>query len=291
MAGSYGINRTADFNPTLHAEVLVSYSETRATQGEFILMNTDKYLSRQAISGSTTNYISGIYNLKLPLEKFNKVGIYNIFIRPKQIETTIQDIGVLSAYPDTRGIILKTSDLTNTSSENDSLTGYRIEYYDQSGVKVSNLFRIVTSNNKCEPVNQNLTSSNQKSIRYRFVENSDLTFLTLTPSSGLSIKPNSLPYIGTVGTKIILTNTFFNPTMIEVELTENDIESLYTSLNGNQLINLDKEIVTTFDKNNNIVNQSDHYIIKENGKNIYKVKENKTSIDFSENFDNITSNV
>lgn len=291
MAGSYGINRAADFIPSTHAEVLVSYSENRATQGEFTIVDTNKYLTRQPIQGYTNKYIDGVYNLKLPIDKFNKVGIYNVLIKPKQVEVTIQDVGVLSAYPDVKGIILKNSDIQSLITENDALTGYRIEYYDQYNIKIPNLFRIITSNNKCEPVNQNLTSSNQKSIRYRFVENSDLTFLTVTPSSSLGIKPNSTPYIGSVGTKIILTNTFFNPTMVEIELTENDIETLYTSLNGNQLVNLDKELVTTFDKNNNIYNQTEHYIIKENGKSIYKVKENKTNIDFSENFDDITSNV
>lgn len=291
MAGSYGINRAADFIPTTHAEVLVSYSENRTTQGEFLMVDTDKYLTRQKVQGSTTKYVDGIYNLKLPLEKFNKVGIYNVLIRPKQIEMTIQDVGVLSAYPDVKGLIIKPSETNSIPTENEALTGYRIEYYDQYGVKIPNLFRIITSNNKCEPVNQNLTSSSQKSVTYRFVENSDLMFLTLTPSSGLSIKPNSAPYIGVVGGKILVTNTFFNPTMIEIELTENDLETLYTSLNGNQLINLDKETVTTFDKNNKIVNQTEHYLIKENGKSIYKVKENKTNIDFSENFNNIINNV
>lgn len=291
MAGSYGINRAADFTPSTHAEVLVSYTENRALQGEFLTVDTDKYLSKQPIQGSTTKFIDGVYNLKLPLDKFNKVGIYNVLIRPKQVEVTITDVSVLSAYPDTRGIVLKSSDMQTISSENDALTGYRIEYYDQYGVKIPNFFRIITSNNKCEPVNQNLTSSSQKSTRYRFVENSDLTFLTVTPSSSLGIKPNSTPYIGYTNTKIILTNTFFNPTMVEIELTENDIETLYTSINGNQLVNLDKELVTTFDKNNNIYNQTEHYIIKENGKSMYKVKENKTSIDSSENFQNITTNV
>ena len=71
--------------------------------------------------------------------------------------------------PTVKGIIIKNSDIQSLVVENDTLTGYRIEYYDQYGIKIPNMFRIVTSNNKCEPINQNLTSSNQKSIRYRFV--------------------------------------------------------------------------------------------------------------------------
>lgn len=291
MSGSYGINRPADFIPSAHAEVLVSYSENRTSTSPFEVVDTDKYLSRQAISGNNNNFINGVYNLKLPLDKFNKVGIYNVLIRPKQINLKIQDVGALSAYPDIKGLVLKSSDIQGISVENDALTGYRIEYFDQNGVKVPNLFRIITSNNKCEPVNQNITSSNQKSIRYKFSENSDLMFLTLTPSSGIGVKPNSAPFIGSAGGDIIITNTYFNATMIEIELTENDIETLYTSINGNQIVNLDKELVTTFDKNNNIFNQTEHYIIKENGKSLYKVKENKTTIDFNENYEDIVNNI
>ena len=42
-----------------------------------------------------------------------------------------------------------------------------------------NFFKIVTSNNRAEPVNQNLTNTNQKAIRYRFNDNGvTLTFNT-----------------------------------------------------------------------------------------------------------------
>ena len=294
MAGSYGINRGATFNPTLHAEIFVSYSESRSVvSSNFESVDVSKYLSAQLAPNSTTNPIGGIYNLKLPLDKFNKVGIYNIYIRPKQIEVAIQDVGVLSAYPNIKGIVLKTSELSSLSLENDSLSGYRIEYLDQSNIIVNNLFRIITSNNRCEPVNQNITSSNQKSIRYRFNDSSDLVFLTVTPSSASAVKPNSLPEIGRVGQKIILTNTFFNPIMVEVELTNNDIETLYTSINGNQVRTLDNGLITTYDQNNKIFNQVEHYIIKETatGKPVNEIKVNKTNIDFTQDFNTITGNI
>lgn len=257
--------------------------------------NTDditKFLTAQTAPGSVMNPIGGIYNLKLPLEIFNKVGIYNIYIRPKQIELNIQDIGVLSAYPNIRGIILKATDIVGLSVGNDTLSGYRIEYYDSSGNKVSNLFRIITSNNRCEPVTQNIISTTQKSVSYRFNDSSDLIFLTVTPSSATNATPNSLPFIGNTGTKIILTNTFFNPILIEIELTNNDIESLYTSINGNQIRTLDNGLITTYDVNNKIFSQSEHYIIKESatGKPAYEVKENKTNIDFTQDHDSIIAN-
>ena len=290
---SYGISRPADFDPTLHSEVFVSYSLNRATvNSDFVSVDVSKYLDKQLAPGSTTNHIGGIYNLKLPLETFNKVGIYNVYIRPKQIEVKIQDVGVLSTFPDIRGLVLKTSDLPTSILENDSLVGYRIEYYDQTGLnKINNLFRIITSSNKCEVVNNNLISSNQKSVSYRFNDASDLLFLTVTPSTSANVKPNTLPYIGNTGTKIILTNTFFNPVMVEVELTENDIETLYTSINGDQLRNRDTGIVTTFTKDGQIYSQTQYQEIKENGVAVYDMKEKLSTIDFTEDINTIKSNL
>ena len=286
--GVYGITKGADFVPGDHAEVWLSYRENRTVKGDgFALVETEKYLEAETVG---ENQIGGLYQLKLPLDTFNKVGIYNIYIRPKQIEATIQDIGVLSAYPEIRGIVLNTSTLGEIdNTNNNELTGYRIEYYDDSNRKKNNFFRIVTSNNKCEPTNQNTNGI----ISYRFNDNSNLTFLTVTPSSASNSRPLSLPYIGSPQDRIILSNTFFNPELIEIEMTNNDIDSIYNSLNGNQVRTLDSGLVTTFDDNNNIIKQVEHYIIKENatGTPVYEIKENKTNIDFSQDFENITSTV
>lgn len=290
---SYGINRAADFNPATDAEIFWSYSENRSiVNSNYQTDDITKFLTAQLAPGSTVNPLGGIYNLKLPLDTFNKVGIYNVYIRPKQIEVNIQDVGVLSAYPDIRGIILNSTDITGLTVNNDSLSGYRIEYYDSAGIKVNNLFRIITSNNRCEPVNQNIISTTQKSVSYRFNDASTLLFLTVTPSSATNANPNSIPYIGTTGTRIILTNTFFNPISIEIELTNNDIESLYTSINGNQIRTLDNGLITTYDDKNNIFNQAQHYIIKESatGTPVYEVKENQTTIDFTQDHNTIIGN-
>lgn len=285
-AGVYGINKGADFVPSEHAEIWLSYRKNRTVSGDgFKLVETSKYLTAET---DGVNQIGGLYQLKLPLDTFNKVGVYNIYIRPKQITTTIQDVGVLSSYPDIRGIVLNTSIITGiTSFENDGLIGYRVEYFDSNGVKKPNMFRIITSNNKCEPTNQ--STSNVPS--YKFNDNSNLMFITLTPSSAFNAKPSSLPYIGSSQDTIVLTNTYFNPEMVEIEMTENDLESLYLSINGNQIRTLDNGLVTTYDSSNNIVSQVEHYIIKESatGSPIYEIKQNKSDIDFTQNYNDITS--
>lgn len=291
---SYGISRPADFDPAKHSEVYVSYADSRnSTSNKFKLVDSTKFLTREYLETDTVNPIEGVYNLKMPIDTFNKAGIYTIYIRPKQLTLNIKDVGVLSAFPDIKGLIISASDLTNVDLTNDSLNGYRIEYYDQNGNKINNFFRIITSSNRCEVVNNNLISTTQKSVSYRFNDSSDLLFLTVTPSSSSNVKPNTLPYIGTSGYKISITNTFFNPIMIEIEMTNNDIETLYTSINGKQIRNLDTDVTTTYDKNNNIFSQSSHYIIKETatGTALYAVREEKEDIDFTEDFNTITGNI
>ena len=274
-AGVYGINKGANFVPADHAEVLLCYRQDRTVQSVsgFTTVETTKYLTAES---DGVNQISGLYQLKLPLDVFNEVGIYNIYIRPKQVQVIIQDIGILASYPDIRGIVLNTSQITSIATDNDDLTGYRIEYYDSTGIIKPNLFRIITSNNKCEPTNQNTNGTTS----YRFNDNSNLTFLTVTPSSASNARPLTLPFIGSPQDTIILTNTFFNPEMIEIEMTDNDIESLFSSINGNQIRTLDSGLVTTYDSVNNIINQVEHYVIKESatGTPVYEVRENKATI-------------
>lgn len=287
MSGVYGNIRSANFNPN-DAEILLSYRSSRTESGGiFTKVETSKYLTTQLDENG--KQLSGIYQLKLPLDVFNKIGIYTLYIRPREISASIKDVGVLLAYQDIRGIVIDTSTISDITIDNNSLVGYRIEYKDNDGNIIPNLFRIITSNNKCEPTNQVTNGT----VGYRFNDNSNITFITVTPSSASSARPLLLPFIGSPQSNIVLTNTFFNPELIEIEMTENDIESLYTSINGNQIRTLDNGIVTTYDKNNNIVKQVEHYIIKEQttGTPIYEVKQNKTNIDFSQDYNDIIGTV
>jgi hypothetical protein len=286
-SGVYGTIKGADFDPQ-DAEIWLSYRANRTVAGDgFSKVETNKYLSTETDTNS--NQISGLYQLKLPLDTFNKVGIYNVYIRPKQIEATIKDIGVLSSYPDIRGIVIDTTSISGSSIDNDSLVGYRIEYKDTAGAIKQNLFRIITSNNKCEATSQTTNGTTS----YRFNDSSTLTFMTITPSSASSARPLSLPYIGSIQDSIVLSNTFFNPEMVEIEMTENDLESLYTSINGDQIRNLDKGLVTTYDSSKNIVNQVEHYIIKESatGTPIYEIKQNQSTIYVDNDYNTIVGEV
>jgi hypothetical protein len=267
-------------------------------------LNPSEVLMRMDNPNKTASGVSGfevfggMYTLKLPVNTFSSKGFYTIMIKPVEIRTKIVDVGVLSAYPDIKGILFDISTIpTNFVNrfENDGLVGYRIEYLDTNvgaaDAKIPNFFRVVTSNNRAEPVNQNLTNSNQKAIRYRFNDNSSLTFCTVSPASASNVKPNALPFIGQPNQNVIITNTFFNPIMIEVEIVDHDIETLAFALFGNQTKSLEDGIYTIYNFSNQIYKQYDLYEIKDTftGKPLFEVREERTSIDFTKNFTTITT--
>ena len=174
--------------------------------------------------------------------------------------------------------------LKNLLLTNNSLVGYRVIYFDNSFQRES-YYRIITSNNKCEPIVQNLGDVNQKSIRYRYNENSSLIFITVTPSMSTTYKPNALPYIGTASQKIAIVNTKFEPVMIEIEMVEHDIETVSTMLEGSQVRDLDNGLITTFNSEDEIYSQSEVYSLKDDytKKPMFEVKKNKkNSVDFSQ---------
>jgi hypothetical protein len=169
--------------------------------------------------------------------------------------------------------------------------GYRIEYLNSNdNTKVPNFYRIVTSSFYCTPVVSNLTSTTQKAIRYQYsVAASNLLFLTVTPSSAPSSRPNVVPFIGQPGQNIILTNTFFNPTTVEVEMVEHDSSTLAYALYGNQSKAVSSGIYTIYDNNNNIFKQYNLYEVKDEfNETLFEIRENKTDIDETLNFDDIT---
>ena len=239
----------------------------------------------------------GLYTLKLPTSIFGSKGIYTIIIRPKQIRTTIVDCGVLASNSDVVGMVLDYSSIpaSNRSSfENGQLVGHRIEYLNTNSSagekKINNLFRVVTSNNRAEAVSENLSNSSQKSIRYRFNDNSTLVYCTLTPSSAPSVNPNALPYIGQPGQQVIITNTFFNPIMMEVEMVEHDDETLAFALYGNQSKSLEDGIYSIYNFENAIYRQYNLYEVKDQftGKPLYEIREEKDNVDFTKDFEDIT---
>ena len=277
-------------------DIFYSYHETRNSDsvGESVFTKLPSSILSDAIydreSGVTENVLEGLYNLKLPLEYFSRKGFYTVYIKPKEIPAVIADVSTLTSFPSVRGIILDSSasgiddNLKNKIITNNSLVGYRIIYINDDG-KREDYFRLITSNNKCEPTIQSSNESSNKSYTYRYNESSTLSFLTLTPSTAPSFKSNAEPFIGKPTQRILLVNTLFEPIMLDIEMTEHDLDTVSYMLEGSQLRDLDNGLVTTFDDNNQIYNQSEHYTLKDSstGKPVYEIKKNKVdSIDFNQ---------
>jgi hypothetical protein len=172
------------------------------------------------------------------------------------------------------------------------LVGFRIEYLNSDGTKIPNFYRIVTSSFFCEPVITDQVNTSQKVIRYRYLENAgDLLFCTLSPSASPTNKPSATPFIGQPNQKIIITNTFFNPITMDIQIAEHDIDTLAIALYGNQTKSIDDGIYTLYDSANNIYKQYNLFEVRDNfNELLYEVRQDRgTNIDFSKNFTNIIS--
>jgi hypothetical protein len=299
--GVYGTSRPSDVSPE-DVEIILNYTPSRDVTDNFVLKTLDAttllrpYFNNSQTGGNpNVEILGGLYNLTLPSEEFNALGFYTLYLRPAQIRTQITDCGVLSALPNVKGIIV---DLANVPSQflnkfvPQGLVGFRIEYLNPDGSKIPNFFRIITSCFFCEPVVVNQTNTTQKAIRYRYVDGiSNLLFITVSPSSSPTNKPNATPFIGQPAQSIIITNTFFNPVTIDIQMAEYDIDTLALALYGNQTKSIDDGIYTIYDSNNNIFRQYNLFEIRDQfNELLYEVRQSRgANIDFSKNFNNITT--
>ncbi len=296
--GNYGTIRPADVSVD-DVEIFYSYTPNREslTTVELLPLDPAQVLIPANNPDNVNEIFGGLYTLKLPTSIFGSKGYYSIVIRPKQIRTTIQDCGVLIDNQDVKGIVFDINQIPlelQNRFENGNLVGYRIEYIkEQTGTgqdKIQNLFRIITSNNRALPITQNQGNSNA-SQAYTFNDNSTSVFCTVSPSSAPSIKPNAVPFIGNPQQDVIITNTFFNPVMLEIEMVEFDEETLAYALFSNQTKSLEDGIYTIYNFGNQIYRQYNLYEVKDQftGKPLYEVREQKFTIDPTKDFDDITN--
>jgi hypothetical protein len=296
--GNYGTIRPADVSVD-DVEIWYSFTPSReiVSDVELIPLNPAEVLIPASSPGNPSEILGGLYTLKLPTSVFGTKGYYSIIIRPKQIRTTIDNCGVLIDNQDVKGIAfdINSVDLDVKSRfENGNLVGYRIEYLKETAGtgqdKIQNLFRIITSNNRALSMAQ-AQGNSSASVAYTFNDNATSVFCTLTPSSAPSIKPNAVPFIGNPGQQVIITNTFFNPVMLEIEMVEYDDESLAYALYSNQTKSLEDGIYTIYNFGNQIYKQYNLYEVKDqfSGKPLYEVREEKFTIDPTKDFDGITN--
>jgi len=296
--GIFGTVRSADVSIE-DISIYYNYTPNRETSNDTVypLLSSEIlnycYLPESdpnLISGNE-NLLEGLYNMKLPASIFNQLGIYTIYIKPKTTPTTIIDCSVLSALPTVKGIVLDSVSLPENFLTNNSLQGYRVEYINSDGTKLRNVVRHVVTSNRVVPVGENIGNTSQKAIRYRFDDSGSLIFLQLSPSSSSDVKPNALPFIGTPGQTILLTNTYFTPLVVEITMVENTLDTIADIIAGEQVKDIRNGIMTYYDKNREITHQFNLFEIKDNVGEVplYEVREKRTNIDTSENITDIIS--
>ena len=304
MNNTYGSIRPSLVDVSNDVEIFYHYRPTRNSEDEIFsnfkkVENVSSMLSAATYEdekegGDIDIRLPGMYNLSLPVSIFGRVGFYTIYIRPKEIKAKIMDIGVLAAYTDINGIIINMNEQKDQSTlfQNDCLNGYRIDYFEDDGgtLKRQDYYRIITGCNRCEPITQNLSSSSSNSNGYRFNSSGSLCFLTVTPNSSPSYKAGSNPFIGAPNQVIRISNTKFDPVMIEVEICRHDIETLNTAIDGDQIRSLDNGLLTPYNENGEIYSQKEFFSLKDNytQNDRYEVKKDRTgNIEFSPTHDEI----
>lgn len=301
--GSYGNTRGADVDID-DISMYYNYIPNRETLNNNMLslvtsdMLTNCVLPKDDSVFGFDNYkdniLEGLYNLALPSSIFNQLGIYTVYIKPKSFPIKIQDCSVLSAMPTVRGIVIKLSDLNSEKLKtNNGLQGYRIEFINSDGTKMRNVVRHVVSSNRAVAINDITGNTSQKTIRYRFDDSGNLIFLQLSPSSATDVKSNALPFMGNIGQTIIISNTNFSPVAVEIEMVQNTLDTIANSITGDQIKDVQKGLITSFDENKEITNQWNVFDIKSDMGNtsLFEVREKRTNIDTSQNFNNVLKDI
>lgn len=296
--GTYGNIRSSDIAVS-DLDMFYTFSPSREeNSNEVFRLDPTTLLTPLSIPlneqlGNEDNLLGGMYNLTLPATTFNQLGFYTIYIRPKQIRTTIVDCGVLSSLPTVKGIILDSNNLPSNITSNGALDGYRIEYINNDGTKLRNTARYVVSSNRVIPVTENIGNTSQTSVRYRFDNSGSLIFLQLTPASASNVKPNVTPFIGNPNQRILLYNSNVNPIAVEIEFVENTIDTVVDLVAGEQIKDVQRGIFTNYDADRNIVRQFNLFEINDEITNnsLYEVKERRDIIDNSQDFNDIIDSI
>lgn len=228
----------------------------------------------------------GVYKLRLPADKFNQLGFYTILIKPKTIETIIQDCSYVVSSDNNdvkltkKGIVVPSAQFQKAGS----IIGYQIEYFDKNDVKIKNLHRIITSSDLVS-ISTNNNTINQGANAYTIDPSGTNLFLTVTPDEPSLISSSSSVDIGQKGQRILISNTYFDPISIEVEMTDMTIKTLGYGIFGNSTRDLETSILSYFDDQNRIYRQYNLYTTKKKfGNGNIDIREQRSIINLNQDF-------
>lgn len=285
--GIYGVNKLADVSID-DVDILYAFSPSREEIGDVQL----KPLFNAITNSDFRKLIGadGIYKLRLPANIFNRLGFYSILIKPKTFQTTILDCSYVVTNDNNqlniskKGIVIPALQF----SRNNSLVGYQIEYFDSNDVKINNLTRIITSSDLVS-INVNNNTVNQGATTYVLDPAGGILFLTVTPDQSSLISNNVPVDIGQKNQKILISNTYFDPFYVEVEMVDQTIKTLSYALYGNSTRDLETGILTYFNDQNLIYRQYNLFTRKSTFTNgNIDVREQRIITNFNQEFSNVS---
>jgi len=288
--GIYGSKKLADsdFNDF---DILYAYNPNNQSLGDLELKPLFSNISNNEIrkmSGA-----DGLYKLRLPASVFNKLGFYTIVLQPKKFEVEIVDCSFIVSTGDDeiqvskKGIVIPALQFRKTGA----LIGYQIEYFDDANQKIKNLHRIVTSSDLVSVAPSN-SSNTAASTNYSLDPSGSLLFLTLTPDELSLISDQQKVDLGSAGQKILISNTFFDPEVIEIEMVDQTIKTLSHALYGNNTRDLGTGVYSIFDEFGNLYKQYNLLERKNEFNNAtIEVKELRTSINLDQSFFNLSQGI
>jgi len=251
--GTFGSKRLANVNSN-DVDILYTFSPSKEEVGNLVLKplyNSMSPADFQKMFGA-----DGIYKLRLPASVFKELGFYTVLVVPKSFETQILDCSfVVSTIANQvevsrRGIVIPNLRINGGNN----LIGYQVEYFDSNGQKIRNFFKIITSSDLVSPAT-NTNNVNPGSRTYVLDPNGTSLFLTVTPDEDSSIGGNQAANIGNQGQTISISNTFFDPLIIEVEMTDQNFKTLSYGIFGESTRDLETGIYTIFDEDGKIYKQ------------------------------------
>jgi len=285
--GIFGTKKLADITID-DVDILYAFSASREDVGD----NTFQPLFSSITDADLRKMLGadGIFKLRLPADKFNQLGFYSILIKPKTIETVIQDCSYVVSSDDNnikiskKGIVIPSTQFQKAGS----IVGYQIEYFDKNNVKIKNLHRIVTSS-ELVSISTNNNTINQGASSYTLDPAGTNLFLTVTPDEPSLISSNAAVDIGQRGQTILVSNTYFDPISIEVEMTDMTIKTLGYGIFGNSTRDLETSILSYFDDKNRIYRQYNLYTTKKKfGNGNIDIREQRSIINLNQDFASVS---
>ena len=285
--GLYGSKKLADVTAD-DVDILFAYTPNREQLGDvqmqplFPNITTNEFRKMFGADGN--------YKLRLPATVFSELGFYSILIKPKSFEVEIQDCSYVVTSNENeieiskKGIVIPKVQFQGTGS----LVGYQVEYFDSNNIKIKNFHRIITSSDSVS-VNPSSNVSVAGATTYVLNENGNSLFLTLTPDEVSLISDLQVPNLGESGQKMLLSNTFFDPVLIEVEMVDQTIKTLSYGLYGNSTRDLETGIYSITDDDQRIYKQYNLFTRKKRRSNgRVDIKQERTNINYDQDFFDLT---